>query len=541
MQRKISLALGVLIFIVFIQGAMFLVLLSQVRTASEELNDANSLTTEINFIEMRHYRWLQSLSLSLYTGAEFEGILEASECSLGQWVESGTISESDDKNIHEFVSRLQAPHDEIHTAAQEILKLLDDGKKDEAESIYYDRVIPNMDKTVLILDEINTYGEGEMKEKQNEADSIATFTVWLMLGITAVSVIIGVILMLTLMKKIVPPLKNLTKAADALASGDIDIKIDVQSDDELGRLATSFKDMADGIMNQAEIIQKMSQGDYTMEMNIRGENDVINNAIKNMLDQTNSMINELRQASDSVALGASHISSGSNSLASGSSEQAAKLQELTASLEKVKEKAEENSTVARNTMKEVAQAEELMGESTEYMKELNSAMGAINESSKEIAKVIRIIEDIAFQTNLLSLNAAVEAARAGQHGKGFAVVAEEVKNLAGKSAAAAKETAVLIENSIQNVTKGAEITKETNNSINQVNAIVESNAEASEKTSNVSEEQKQAVGDISEGLDGISRVVYENSSTAEESAANAEALHAQSELLKSIVSRFKIK
>lgn len=524
-----------------LQGTLFSILTMQLRDATSELDQANTMTTEINSIEMQHYRWLQGLTLSLYTDAEFTGSLDSSACSLGKWFQTPEVTGNADQKFQNLVAAIPDPHDRIHSAAADILEALDEGNLSEAERIYNDEVLPNIDLTIGGLDAVNIYAEDVMTVKQTASDEMFTAATVMATVILIISLCVGISMMIIMIRTIVPPLKRLTEAAGEIAKGDVDIEVDIKSRDELGELGQAFRDMIAAFKLQADALSTIASGDYSITMEVASEKDAVGNAIVTMLDANNNMVGEIRHAAEQVAGGSQQIAAGSQTLATGSTEQAATVEELSAVVVQIQSQAEENSQLANKTLEETQEAGRLMGEAIQYMNEVTEAMGAIEESSNEIAKVIKIIDDIAFQTNILALNAAVEAARAGQHGKGFAVVADEVRNLAGKSAAAAKETAVLIQGSVENVAAGKETVVKTSESLDQVGVIAHGNAEAMGHMSEASHQQSSAINEIKSSIEQISSVVQANSATAEESAASAQELNAQSELLSKTVARFKLR
>ncbi|MDL2294632.1 methyl-accepting chemotaxis protein [Ruminococcaceae bacterium OttesenSCG-928-D13] len=336
------------------------------------------------------------------------------------------------------------------------------------------------------------------------------------------------------------PIGELTKASDKLAEGDMDIHLSSERQDEIGQLSRSFEAMVEHTREQAEVLEQMANGDLTMQVVARGENDLMSTAMAQTIARLNEMFRGVKASSSEVASGADQIANGAQILAQGSTEQAATLEEFTAAITGVLQQSEENATQATDAYNDTMQAGSLMAECMETMGRLTAAMQEINDSSEKIAGVIKVVDDIAFQTNILALNAAVEAARAGEHGKGFAVVADEVRNLAAKSAEAAKETTTMISTNIEKVSEGADIADQTQENMKSVNDILGANAQAMERISAASEEQNHAISEITTGIGELSNVVQANSATSEQSAASAEEMSSQAQMLNSIVDRFRI-
>jgi methyl-accepting chemotaxis protein len=365
------------------------------------------------------------------------------------------------------------------------------------------------------------------------------------IGIGVALIVVAGLTILLIVRSRLRRLPVLTAAADAMAQGKVDtagLRIeDGKTKNEIELLTRSFHNMAQGIQEQAEALAKISKGDYSVTVPVRSNEDVMNLALNNMLDSTNSAMSEIRLTSEQVSKGAEQIAHASQNLATGSGEQAATIEEFTATLTEIQNASESNSKEAANALTEVNEAGRLMGEATEHMNQMLAAMANIHESSNSISKVIKVIDDIAFQTNILALNAAVEAARAGQHGKGFAVVADEVRNLAGKSAEAAKETADLIESSAQSVSEGSAIVVKVNESMQSVGVVAAKNAKSLEIINEASQRQNISMAEITTGIGQLSNVVQSNSATAEETAASSEEMSAQANILNNVIAQFKLK
>ncbi len=292
-----------------------------------------------------------------------------------------------------------------------------------------------------------------------------------------------------------------------------------------------------------DVLKGMASNDFTgaMREGYRGGFLEFSTALNGLLDTMNSTLQAISGSAAQVASGTRQVASGSQALSQGATEQASAIEQLTASLVEIERQ-------ARGNARDAAQAKELASsvrqealEGNTRMRELQRAMGAIEESSANISGIIKVIDEIAFQTNLLALNAAVEAARAGQHGKGFSVVAEEVRNLAQRSAEAARQTSALIEDSMNRVREGAGVAADTAEALGRIVAGVDQTAGLVAGIAGESEVQAAAVAQASRGIVQVSDVTQANSATAEESSAASQVLSGQAEALQELVSRFALR
>ncbi len=380
---------------------------------------------------------------------------------------------------------------------------------------------------------------GANKSKSN--DDMAKQSIVIMSVIIAIGALISVILGIVISRLISKPINVMVQAANQLALGDVEANVEVNSKDETGHLAEAFQRMIENIRSQALAAEQIASGDLTVDINIRSEKDLLGKKLHEMVEKNNDVLSSIASASNQVAAGSKQISDASISLSQGATEQASSVEELTASLEEISTQTKINAENANkaNELAEIAKTNAMQGNT--QMKEMQSAMQDINVSSANISKIIKVIDEIAFQTNILALNAAVEAARAGQHGKGFAVVAEEVRNLAARSADAAKETTDLIEGSIHKVEIGTRFANETAEALNKIVDDVTKAALLVNSIAIASNEQAIGISQINQGIMQVSQVVQTNSATSEESAAASEELSSQAELLSSMVGKFKIK
>ncbi|GHU90924.1 hypothetical protein FACS1894202_11530 [Clostridia bacterium] len=309
---------------------------------------------------------------------------------------------------------------------------------------------------------------------------------------------------------------------------------------ELGALERDFASMVASINEQARLLDKIAQGDYTVSVPVRSDKDIMSIAINSMVSGSSSVISDIRASASEVADSSQQVAGASQVLAQGASEQAGTLEKCTDAITRIQSMARENVKTADGAVQQMKESGRVIAECSSAMEQMLKAMRSIDTSSHDIANVIKTIDDIAFQTNILALNASVEAARAGQHGKGFAVVAEEVRNLAAKSAEAAKNTARLITESSESVKEGNTIVARVNESLQAIVAISELSASSIEQLRTSSAEQSESMAGVADSVISLGAVVQANTATAEETAASSAQMSEQSTVLDSIVSHFQL-
>lgn len=374
-----------------------------------------------------------------------------------------------------------------------------------------------------------------------------TTLILILSAIIAFSVLILTVILV--LKRMLKPLNPVVDAARHIAEGRLDGEVSSNSQDEIGILSSSFGHMTDALKNMVDdvsyLLDEMADGNFNIktkaEESYVGDFESFLISIRKLNRTLSSTLAFINQASEQVASGSEQVSYGAQALSQGATEQASSIQELAATVNDISVQIQHTSKNAQQARDETILAGEDSIQCTVQMFEMIGAINDISTSSSEIGNIIKTIEDIAFQTNILALNAAVEAARAGQAGRGFAVVADEVRNLASKSAEASKNTAALIENSIQAVEKGSAIANETANSLNIVLERTQSIAHIVDQIAEDATSQATAIEQVTMGIDQISSVVQTNSATAEESAAASEELSGQSMMLKELVSKFRLR
>jgi methyl-accepting chemotaxis protein len=333
--------------------------------------------------------------------------------------------------------------------------------------------------------------------------------------------------------------------ANAVVEGDLSVRGDTI------KFQGGYKEIIEG-MNKtmveielpfseiSEVLSYMASGDFTHSIvkDFKGEYGKVKDAMNNMAESINEVLGNIDLAADQVAEGSRQISDGSQAMSQGATEQSSSIEELETTVSEIAKQTGQNAVNASQANNMASKARETAESGNELMKQMVKSMEEINESSANISKIIKVIDEIAFQTNMLSLNAAVEAARAGQHGKGFAVVAEEVRNLAAKSSNAVKDTTAMIESSIKKAEVGTKIADSTANALAKIVTEVENATKLVNDIAIASNQQATSISQISIGL---GQVFQSNSASTEQSAASIEELSSQAQLLKDMVTKFTLR
>ena len=348
--------------------------------------------------------------------------------------------------------------------------------------------------------------------------------------------------------KALKPLRKISDAGKEVASGNFDVEIHYPKQDEIGELSYSISEVIGRskkiVFDLRDRLEAMAGGNFTENLESEdyiGDYAPLLESLKNIQSDMNKTLQEVHSSSVQVLRSAEQVNTGAQSLSQGATEQASSIEELSANMQDISHSIQASTKTAGEAFKLQGEAGTAVLQSNEKMEEMRKAMNDITAKSNEISKIIKTIDDIAFQTNILSLNAAIEAARAGAAGKGFAVVADEVGNLAQKSAKAAQNTGLLIEETIEAVEKGARITEETAESLHSVSKSTEEVNTLIEQISSASDKDLKGITSLNQGLQQISSVVQANSATAEQSAAASEELTGQANKMNVLVERFRLK
>jgi methyl-accepting chemotaxis protein len=481
-----------------------------------QVGKVNQLTTELATDWMPSARALLEFRVSVarYRTVELQHILSTTEAEMDNYEKSMSdtwatlqkqradvekfIDEPEEKPLYADIVKALEQTAVVHarlialSRAQHIdeAKLLIRG-----ESLKYNRELnTSLDKLV----ELNMAGAAAADDSGDKL--YAGARAWI-LGILVGSIALGLALAFTIARVVSRPLSQAVDAAQRVAAGDLTSRIEVTSKDETGQLMQALKDMNDSLVG---------------------------------------IVGNVRSGTDTIATASNQIAAGNHDLSSRTEEQASSLEETAASMEELTSTVKQNADNARQANQLAVSASSVAVKGGSVVAEVVGTMGAINASSRKIVDIIGVIDGIAFQTNILALNAAVEAARAGEQGRGFAVVAAEVRNLAQRSAAAAKEIKTLIGDSVDKVEEGSKQVAEAGKTMDEIVDSVKRVTDIMAEITAASQEQTSGIEQINQAITQMDQVTQQNAALVEEAAAAASSLQEQAGNLSQVVSVFKL-
>jgi len=407
------------------------------------------------------------------------------------------LSTPEEKKIFEKAGEIRKAYTE---SRDQIAKLKAAGKADEANELLDKKFIPIATEYQKIVGEFEEIQRKALDAKATTIEETDQRSRIELIGLGVLVVILGVVAAWWLTAGITRPLGEAVKLAETVASGDLTHRIEVHSKDETGQLMQALKHMNDSLVN---------------------------------------IVAQVRTGTDTIATASAQIAAGNQDLSSRTEEQASSLEETASSMEELTSTVRQNADNARQANQLAVTASDVAVKGGEVVSQVVETMGAINDSSHKMANIINVIDGIAFQTNILALNAAVEAARAGEQGRGFAVVATEVRSLAQRSAAAAREIKALIDDSVEKVEAGSKLVEQAGTTMEEVVSSIKRVHDIMGEITAASSEQSDGIEQVNQAVSQMDTVTQQNAALVEEAAAAAESLQDQAANLVQVVSVFR--
>ena len=505
--------------------------------------------TALTNILLKHVSWVNKLSVGLVTYQEKAGRkysfgvqLDPAKCALAKFLDKPGTREmiAQMPEMADIFKKLELPHEKLHQSAALIEAELTRGDYAAARRIFETRTLVYLEQVRGLLQKALAVERSLVKGYSDAREIFTTKTQPSLYGVQ--SLLAGI--RNEARKHVMTDEAMLTAAANTQTTVSIVALVALA----IGVITAFFivKAITGPLHVTQAAVDKAAEGDFTFEIQEkllqRGDElgDMLRGVDK-MGERLSATVRDVIQTAEGVAAAAQEVSQGNVDLSERTQMQASSIEETASALEELTSTVKQNAQQAQDANTLAHTTRDIAGKGGASLDDTVQAMGAVTESSKKIADIINVVNEIAFQTNLLALNAAVEAARAGEAGRGFAVVAGEVRNLAGRSAAAAKEIKTLISDSVRKVELGNEMVAENGRILGQIIANVGQVADSLDEISSATREQAQGIDEINRAVMQMDQSVQQNAAMVEESAAVSENQAASAEELKEAMAVFKVK
>ena len=525
--------------------------------------------------EVDHLQWAVGLS-ELFLDANVNKVSvekDPQKCTFGRWLysEGGRQMFAGDSTMEALYKKIESAHADMHSSAVKIDKFWDpedETWQEEARRIFELDTKRLEGEIQGYLAQLEKHYAAISDQTNRETQASMNHTLAVMATLSLLGILFGLLAAWFITRIITVPISNIALVAKEISLGEVDHDITIESKDEIGMLAAAFRKLIEYMKELGIAAKRIADNDLTVVVEPKSDKDALGQSFRTMVMNLTSMIRQLAENATQLVTTANQIATSSEEMSRGSQDQAEQVNQVSAAIEQMtstilesSKSAGEATDVSRGASDTATSGGQIVSDTIHGMQKIASvvresaqSIGKLAKSADQIGKITAVIDDIADQTNLLALNAAIEAARAGEQGRGFAVVADEVRRLADRTSKATSEINEMIkgiqeqtseavqsmETGIQEVDRGRELADRAGNSLNQIVTMSQRVMDMIQQIATASEEKSTAAEQISKTIEHVSAVTRETAGGAEQSAAAAEQLNRQAENLQSMVARFKL-
>ncbi len=549
-----------------------------------------------------HLNWINHVANSNLSETNFEGGVDPHQCAFGKWFYD---YQPEDPKFGELLREWETPHQKLHESAARIVEAQKAGNWSQANQIYHDETLLALEhlkgaynKTLTwvddqshrqdlakqvydektkkhvstvqgVLAELMEFYDRTAKAASSASHATISSTITIMIVLSVLGLVIGLLAAYIITVGITKPISRISQVAEEIAIGDVQQEIDIHSKDEVGILADSFRKLVDYMKELSSASERIAEKDLTVEIEPKSDRDILGNSFKQMSQNLIGMIRQMGENANQLVSAATEIASSSEQMSRGANDQSQQMTQISTAVEEMSATIVESSRnsgeatdASKNASDNATSGGEIVSETiqgmqriTDVVRESAESIGKLATSADQIGEIISVIDDIADQTNLLALNAAIEAARAGEQGRGFAVVADEVRKLAERTGKATGEITDMIkgiqtetkdavgsmETGIKEVDQGRELADKAGTSLSEIVSVSQRVMDMIQQIATAAEEQSVAAEQISKNVESVASITKETATGAEQSAAAAEELNRQAEGMQTMVGQFQLK